>query len=259
LSNNKGEGDRVRKSLLKRLAIRLGCQKQKTTAKSLVILKLFAIVAALALSTPIYAVGMGGINVASSLGQQLKAEIDLMAVDKSEKDSLVARLSSPEAYKSAGLDYPYGNKFKFEIQSRSNGEQYIKVSSAQAINDPFVSLLVELSWSAGRLSREYTFLLDPVGYVPVQSAQAAVQVVAPAVQTTAPPLPSSATSVLPEEAAATPAEQAIPLTAMAPVEQVPMEQAAASAVPAMPAEATTTTLERAVPEEAEAIPYETAA
>lgn len=234
-----------------------------TTAKSLVILKLLGAVAALALSTSIYAVGMGGINVSSALGQQLKAEIDLMAVNKTEKDSLVARLSSPEAYKNAGLEYPYGNKFKFEIQSRANGEPYIKVTSVQSINDPFVSLLVELSWSAGKLSREYTFLLDPVDYVPVQPAQAAVQAVAPAVQTTVSPLPSSISPALPAETAAT--EPVIPLTAMTPVEQAPIEQAAASAVPAMPAEGTATPMERAVPvpveaeAEAEAIPYEPAA
>jgi len=126
---------------------------------------------------------MGGINVASALGQPLKAEIELMIVNKTEKDSLAARLASPEVYKGAGLEYPYGNKFKFEIQSRASGEPYIKVSSAQPINDPFVSLLVELSWSAGKLSREYTFLLDPVGYVPAQPAQGSVEAVAPAVQT----------------------------------------------------------------------------
>ncbi|MHB1237450.1 MAG: type IV pilus assembly protein FimV, partial [Gallionella sp.] len=123
------------------------------------LLKLLWAIAGLALSASIHAVGMGGINVTSALGQPLKAEIDLMAVSKTEKDSLVARLSSTDSYKTAGLDYPYGNKFKFEIQSRASGEFYIKVSSAQPINDPFVSLLVELSWSAGKLSREYTFLL----------------------------------------------------------------------------------------------------
>ena len=141
------------------------------------LLKLFCVAAALAVSMSAHAVGMGGINVASALGQPLKADIELVAISKSEKDSLVARLASPEAYKSAGLEYPYGNKFKFHIDSRAGGEPYIKVTSDQPINDPFVSLLVELSWSSGKLSREYTFLLDPVDYVPVQPAPAAVEAV----------------------------------------------------------------------------------
>jgi len=251
----------VRKSLLKRLAIRLGCQNQKTTAKSLVIPKLLWAVAGLALSMSVHAVGMGGINVASALGQPLKAEIELMIVSKTEKDSLVARLASPEAYKGAGLEYPYGNKLKFEIQSRASGEPYIKVSSAQPINDPFVSLLVELSWSAGKLSREYTFLLDPVGYVPVQPAQRSVEAVAPAVQTAPSVVPG-----VPAETEAAPVEQAPPLTAaITPVEPAPAgqptpaeQEAPASAVPAVAAE-TAIPVKQAEPEVTEAKPVEQAA
>lgn len=228
------------------------------------LLKLLVVVAGLAFSTTIFAVGMGGINVASALGQPLKADIELMAVNKTEKDSLVARLASPEAYKSAGLEYPYGNKFKFQIESRADGEPHIKVSSAQPINDPFVSLLVELSWSSGKLSREYTFLLDPVGYVPVQPAQAAVQAVAPEVQTAVPAISSDAVPVVPVEAAATPAEQAATLHAITPaepvaVEPVPVGQTAASAVPAVPAETTAKPEEQAVPVEVAAEPVEQAA
>src|SRR3989338_2261839 len=129
---------------------------------------------------------MGGINVVSALGQPLKAEVELVSVNKAEKASLVARLASPDVYRGAGLEYPYGTKFKFQIESRANGELYLKVSSAQPVNDPFVSMLVELSCASGRLLREYTFLLDPPGYIAEQPKQAEVQAVAPAVQS-APP------------------------------------------------------------------------
>jgi pilus assembly protein FimV len=205
------------------------------------LLKLLGVVAVLTLSTTVSAAGMGGINVASALGQPLKADIELVAISKTEKDSLVARLASPEAYKSAGLDYPYGNKFKFQIDSRADGQPYIKASSAQPVNDPFVSLLVELTWSSGKLSREYTFLLDPPGYVPEQPAPAVVQAVAPEVQAAAPELAASA---VPEVTAATPAEQTVPVVAVPPAEQAapsvvevpPAEQAASSVAAATPAE-----------------------
>ena len=146
------------------------------------LLKLLGIIVALALSATVSAVGMGGIDVASSLGQPLKVGIELVSVNKADKASLVARLASPDAYKGAGLEYPYGNKFKFQIESRANGEAYLNVTSAQPMNDPFVSLLVELTWSSGKLLREYTFLLDPPGYVAEQPKPTEVQAVAPAVQ-----------------------------------------------------------------------------
>jgi len=200
-------------------------------------LKLLGFVAGMTLSATISAVGMGGINVTSGLGQLLKADIELVAVNKAEKVSLIARLASPEVYKGAGLDYPYGNKFKFQIESRANGEPYIKVSSAQPINDPFVVMLVELTWSSGKLLREYTFLLDPPGYVAELPAQAAVQPVAPAVQSAAP------------------AVAAMPVEPLAPPEVLgSVEQGAATSAPV----ATTASEEQGV-REAEAVPENIAA
>jgi pilus assembly protein FimV len=153
---------------------------------SLKMMQVLGLTAGLTLSAWGHAVGLGGINVASSLGQPLKAEIELVAVGKADKPSLVARLASPDAYKGAGLDYPYGAKYTFQIESRDNGEPYLKLSSTREINDPFVSLLVELSWASGKLMREYTFLLDPPGYVAVQPKSVAAPEVVPATVQEAP-------------------------------------------------------------------------
>ena len=143
------------------------------------LLKLLGFVVALALSASASALGLGGINVVSALGQPLEADIELVSVGKAERASLIARLASADAYKGAGLEYPYGNKFKFQMEHRANGNSYLVVTSAQPVNDPFVSLLVELTWSSGRLLREYTFLLDPPGYIAEQPAPAEVVAVAP--------------------------------------------------------------------------------
>ncbi len=186
---------------LKRPALPLG--NHSRVARRLVILAFFGVVG-LMLSITVSAVGMGGINVVSALGQQLKADIELVAISKTEKDSLVARLASPETYKSAGLEYPYNNKFKFQVENRPDGKPYIKASSAQPVNDPFVSLLIELSWSSGKLSREYTFLLDPPGYVSEQPAPPPVQAVVPEVQAVPP-----VRTVVPEGQTAVPEGQVV--------------------------------------------------
>lgn len=161
-------------------------------------LQLLGLTAGLSLSVMGYAVGLGSINVVSALGQPLKAEIELIEVTKSDKPSLVARLASPDAYKGAGLEYPFGVKYSFDVGSRANGEPYLVLSSNREINDPFVSLLVELSWASGKLMREYTFLLDPPGYVAAQPGKSAVEAVAP-VQ-----------SAPPEAAPRKPAESSVP-------------------------------------------------
>jgi pilus assembly protein FimV len=142
-------------------------------------LQVLGITAGLTLGAWAHAMGLGAINVVSALGQPLKAEIELVAVSRSDKPGLVARLASPDAYKGAGLEYPYGVKYSFEVGSRANGEPYLKLTSNQEINDPFVSLLIELSWSSGKLMREYTFLLDPPGYAAVKPKPSDVQAVLP--------------------------------------------------------------------------------
>lgn len=224
------------------------------------LLKLLGIVIALTLSTTVSAVGMGGINVTSALGQPLKADIELVAISKSEKDSLVARLASPDAYKTAGLEYPYGNNFKFKIDSRADGKPYISASSAQPVNDPFVSLLVELTWSAGKLSREYTFLLDPPGYVAAQPAKAQIQSVAPEVQSAPPAAASSVVPAAPEGSAVTSALQAPPVVAVTPEEQAaPTETVAKSGEQTAPMETAIKPEEQAVPVEMEREPQEQAA
>ena len=213
------------------------------------LLKLLWAIAGLALSTSVYAVGLGSINVSSALGQTLNADIELVAISKAEeRASLNVRLASQEAYKDAGLEYPYGNKYKFEIQNHPDGQPYIKVSSAQPVNDPFVSLLVELTWSAGKLSREYTFLLDPPGYVPVQPPPAKVKTVAPVVQAA---VPASTVSVVPLETAAKPVGQAAPAAAVTPAQQAaPAAAVATPAQQAAPAVAVATPAQQATQETA---------
>ena len=190
------------------------------------LLKLLGAIVALMLSTTTFAVGMGGINVTSALGQPLKADIELVAISRSEKDSLAARLASPDAYQTAGLEYPYGNDFKFNVETRADGRSYISATSKQPVNDPFVSLLVELTWSAGKLSREYTFLLDPPGYVATQPVKSGIQPVAPEAQPVVPGVGSTGTAV-PEGSAVTSSLQPAPVVTVTPEEQAePAEQAA---------------------------------
>jgi pilus assembly protein FimV len=109
-----------------------------------------------------YAAGLGKINVLSSLGQPLKAEIEVTA-SRDEALSLVARVASVEAFRQAGIEYSpalVNLRFSKEIKERG-GRRFIELSTDRPLNEPFIDMLVELSWASGRLVREYTFLLDP--------------------------------------------------------------------------------------------------
>ncbi|MBS0354204.1 MAG: hypothetical protein JSR83_09935 [Proteobacteria bacterium] len=113
-----------------------------------------------ALSLGANAAGLGRITVLSGLGQPLRAEVEVAATPE-ELQNMTARLASAEAFRQAGVDYaPSINGLRMAIERRTGGA-VVKVSSDRPINEPFVDMLVELNWAAGRLIREYTFLLDP--------------------------------------------------------------------------------------------------
>ncbi|MFD2272920.1 FimV family protein [Undibacterium arcticum] len=145
------------------------------------------------------AAGLGKLTVLSALGQPLRAEIELNSVSKDETGALVAKLASQDAFRKANVDFnPVLMSLRFAVEQRGS-RQFIKVSSSQSINDPFVDLLLELSANNNRMVREYTFLLDPAELRAGQPAQVAAPVnVTPAVTAPAPrPVVSTAPSEAP--------------------------------------------------------------
>jgi pilus assembly protein FimV len=146
------------------------------------------------------AAGLGQMNVISSLGQPFLAEIDVLSVRKEDANTLLVRLASPDAYRQAGVEYGMGLRgMTLAILQRPNGQIYIRASSSQSVNEPFVSLMIELNWPAGKLVREYTALLDPPGY------GSAAEALAPAVAETRPAPAPRSPAARPAPAAAAPA------------------------------------------------------
>ncbi|WER46898.1 FimV/HubP family polar landmark protein [Cupriavidus sp. WKF15] len=150
-----------------------------------------------------YAAGFGQLRVQSNLGQPLQAEIDISGVSAEEAAGLSVKLASPAAYARAGLTYaPAVSSLRLEIERRPNGSYVAKVRSSQPISEPFVDILVDMSWSSGKVSRAYTFLLDPAGakpsnqtFSPTTVVQAATPDASPAAAPAPSPLPEPAPAV----------------------------------------------------------------
>ena len=114
-----------------------------------------------------HAAGLGRITVLSALGQPLKAELEVTAT-RDEAPSLVARVAAADAFRQAGIEYsPVLTSLRFsrDIKERG-GRRYLEITTDRPLNEPFIDMLVELSWASGRLVREYTFLLDPPDLAP---------------------------------------------------------------------------------------------
>jgi pilus assembly protein FimV len=108
------------------------------------------------------ALALGRVNVLSALGEPLRAEVDVPEITAEEAASLRTAIASPDAFRAAGLEYnPALGAVQISLQRRANGSAFLRLTSDRTINEPFVDLILEASWSSGRVVRDYTMLFDP--------------------------------------------------------------------------------------------------
>jgi pilus assembly protein FimV len=134
----------------------------------------------LALPSAAFALGLGDIRLLSPLNAPLDAEVELVDVAPDEVNTVQAQLASRETFARNGLDWPgYLAGVQVRIARTPDGRQILKLKSTDAISEPFITLLLEVSWSHGHLVREYTMLLDPPVYTPGPSLAAGAALSAP--------------------------------------------------------------------------------
>jgi pilus assembly protein FimV len=186
-----------------------------------------AITAALCAAPSAWALSLGRLTVQSALGEVLKAEIDVTSLTPDEAANLRVRIAPPDAYRIAGVDYnPVLPATTVAVQRRADGSAYLRILSDRVVQEPFVDVILELSWSSGRLLREYTLLFDPPVTARVPAAAAT-----PAAVAELPAAPALAPAPGPALAAPTPAAQApTPLAAApAPASAAAADKAASAA------------------------------
>ena len=197
--------------------------------------------AALCLVLPsAWALGLGRMVVQSSLGEGLRAEIDVSSLTPEEAANLKVRIASPESYRAAGVDYnAVLPSAQVSLQRRSDGRPYLRIVSDKVVQEPFVDVILELNWNTGRLVREYTMLFDPPSTRTQVATPATPAVVAaapaPAPSAPAPAQPRVAAAPPPVARAAEPRAAAPKPAAPAPAPSAPA--AAPKAAPAAPAAA----------------------
>jgi pilus assembly protein FimV len=151
---------------------------------------LSAVVLAVALAwmpNAVHALSLGKVQVQSALGEAMLAEIDLNDVSAAEAANLTATIASPDVFKSMGVDYNGAlTTTKVTVGKRTNGSTYLKLTGDKVVNDPFVDMIIEVTWSSGRLVRDFTLLFDPRNLMP----QPAVQAQLPVTNGTSAPSPS---------------------------------------------------------------------
>ncbi|HSQ10256.1 MAG TPA: FimV/HubP family polar landmark protein, partial [Burkholderiaceae bacterium] len=176
-------------------------------------------------SLEVDAAGLGRLSVQSGLGQPLRAELEVTSVGRDEAPTLAVRLAPLSAFRAANLEFnPALTNVRFVLDRRPDGNYLVRISSAQPVNEPYLDMMVELTWATGRVIREYTVLLDPPSLKVAPDIVAPATPVAPPTATAAAPMattprvapPAAAPTPAPAAAASAPTSAPTPKTAPTP-------------------------------------------
>ena len=127
----------------------------------------------LMLTSEVWAIGLGDIDLNSALNEPLRAEIVLLSASADELSDLTVTLASAETFARYGIDRPFFlQDMEFNVIIAGASGSVVQIRSRAPITEPFLTFLVEATWSSGRLLREYTVLLDPPTYAAPTSRQA---------------------------------------------------------------------------------------
>jgi pilus assembly protein FimV len=103
----------------------------------------------LLLSSEVWAIGLGDINLDSALNEPLRAEIVLLSATPEELANLSVTLASADTFARYGIDRPfYLQGIEFNVESDGPNGPVIQVRSRSPITEPFLTFLVEATWSS---------------------------------------------------------------------------------------------------------------
>lgn len=113
-----------------------------------------------------FALGLGGMDVDSALGEPLDARIMLLSVMPSERRSLRARLADAQVYADYGVKRAaIIDSINVTVRDRSapNGGTVLRLTTSQPVSAPLLELLVVARTGSGRAVRKYAALISPTG------------------------------------------------------------------------------------------------
>ena len=137
------------------------------------LIKIFTLVIFACLSN---AAELGELRVYSTLGEPLKAEIDLANMEGISKQELEVRLVQEEAAEQSGASgESILSDIRFSVVSARDGSNLIRIASDQPLEDPVLGLNLELSWPFGKITKKYNALLKTSEQEPPSSTYGPVK------------------------------------------------------------------------------------
>lgn len=106
----------------------------------------------------VQALALGELELKSQLNQPLNVIIPLVFSAENELEELKLTVGGPEG-ESSGLRVWHNLKVK--VVENDGSQPYLMITTKQVIREPVLRFVLDVSWSSGRIQREYSLLLDP--------------------------------------------------------------------------------------------------
>lgn len=115
----------------------------------------------LVLSPYASALGLGEVKLKSTLNQPLEAEVKLLDTRDLTAEQILVALASPADFERNGVDRLFFyTEFQFQVDLQAADGPKVVITSRSPVREPYLNFLIEARWTAGRLLREYTLLMD---------------------------------------------------------------------------------------------------
>lgn len=140
---------------------------------------------ALLMMAPAQAVELGNISLQSASGQPLMATIQLSDTEGLSASDVSVQVASSADFERFSLERPGAlDTLQIEVDFSGN-TPVLRLSSPVTIDEPFISLVLDTRWPAGRVLTEYTLRLESPAFsasgagtasiAPIRSEQAPLQ------------------------------------------------------------------------------------
>ncbi len=123
---------------------------------------LTALAASVLMTMPAHAFNLGQLTTFSALGEPLRLEFEVLDLRPADVDSFKVNIASPENYASRGLGYDSALEgLSLALVKTDNGRLVIRIEGKRPSAEPFVDLLLNISWASGATTRSVSVLLAP--------------------------------------------------------------------------------------------------
>lgn len=124
---------------------------------------ILAIIIGVASTLPVqvFAIGLGEIQLNSSLNEPLDAEIQLLQVSGLSESDILVGIAPKADFEAAGVDRLFFlASLKFSLELENPKGPMVRIRTDAPVREPYLNFLLQVQWPSGRLLREYTLLMD---------------------------------------------------------------------------------------------------